>query len=117
TAKLPTAFRPQRLDFLYHMFSNCSHAIRDRKMDEKIPENCRVMTDNEVANELRMALQIGAARAKSGRMTVNEMVHQFGLQLLAKEVTEILSHYMVFLKKPPREPHSTPAGHREQNPR
>ena len=56
----------------------------------------------------RVALQIGAARAKSGRMTVHEMVHNFGLQLLAKEIIEILSGYMVFLRKPARELHSTP---------
>jgi hypothetical protein len=48
-------------------------------------------------------------------MTVSEMVHGFGLQLLAKEVTDILSGYMVFLKKPPREPHSTPDSNRDKS--
>jgi hypothetical protein len=71
-------------------------------------ENCRVMTEAEVVEEFRSALQVGAARTKSGRMTVYELVHGIGLQSLASEMAGLLCHYMVFLKKPPMGGHSTP---------
>lgn len=68
----------------------------------------RAMTNREVADELRAALQVGAARAKSGRMTVYELVHGIGLQSLASEMAQTLCRYMVFMKKPRTHGHSTP---------
>ncbi len=83
-------------------------------MYHEAPTPSRPMSQAEVAKELRSALQVGSVKAKGGRMTSYEFVHGLGLQPLADAMADILCRYMVFTKKPPTAPHTTPQARKDK---
>lgn len=83
-------------------------------MDRNDPANCRRLTVQEVAEELRFAMRLYVGRVKLGRVTFTEAMDR-GLPMLASKVAESLAHHVVFLKKPPLEGHSIPGGHKRED--
>jgi hypothetical protein len=73
-------------------------------MDREDPANCRRLTVEEIAEELRFAMHMCVGRVKLGRVTFAEAMDR-GLPMLAQRIAESLSHHVVFLKKPPTENH------------
>lgn len=69
---------------------------------------CSVMTQEEVAREIQIAMQVSLARTRSGRMTVSQMLKENGLAPVSQKIAETMGHYVIFLRQPPMALHSTP---------